>query len=153
MKKAGDIVGILSKPLFEKKGFIDAKIIANWKIIAGNEICKLCSPVKVTFNPNQKRNGTLYVSIKSPAFSLEVQSSQPRIIDKINTYFGYTAISSIKILIKNKREKRTAQNDNTIHKPKLKKSSESEFNKSIEKTSKNEELKKALERLKKSMFT
>lgn len=152
MKKAGDIIGNISKPLFEKKGFIDAKIIANWKIIAGEEISKLCSPVKVSFTPNQKRNGTLYISIKSPAFSLEVQANQPRIIDKINSYFGYEAIAQIRIVIKNKKDN-FAQNDNSIHKPKLKKSAESKFEKSLEKTSENEELHTALERLKNAMFS
>jgi len=151
MKKAGFFVSKVSKTLFEKKGFVDAKIIANWRAIAGEELCRICSPVKVTFNQNERRNGILFISVISPAFSLEVQSSQQRLLNKIHTYFGYEAISKIRIVIRNKKVK-VATNDNVTHKPKLKVESEKNFNKALEKTTGNEDLKTALERLRKAMF-
>jgi hypothetical protein len=93
----------LTKSTFKKYGFINSKIIKQWEIIVGENLAKICWPEKITFEPGQTRAGTLHINVSNPAFSLEIQSYESRIIERIATFFGYKAVSRIKILVKPKK--------------------------------------------------
>lgn len=81
----------------KKYGFINSDIIANWTEIAGVQLSKSIIPVKLSFPYGERSNGTLYVKIKNVSLSAIVQYQFPTIIDRVNTYFGYNAVSNVKI--------------------------------------------------------
>jgi hypothetical protein len=87
------------EPSFKKHGFINIRLLQDWKAIVGDDMAKICWPTKIAFNPGQKQGGVLHLSINNPAFSLAVSTQQNRIIDKISTYFGYKAVSRLRIAV------------------------------------------------------
>ncbi|MDF3048108.1 MAG: hypothetical protein K0R73_1226 [Candidatus Midichloriaceae bacterium] len=93
----------LTKSTFKRYGFINVKILNQWNTIVGEALAKVCSPEKITFEPGQTRSGVLHITVANPAFSLEIQSYEGRIIERIATFFGYKAVSKIRISVKPKR--------------------------------------------------
>lgn len=88
----------LTKNVFGKKGFMEIDILTNWDKIVGTDLASYCFPQKIDFKREQKNNGILHLCVPGGAFALEIQHREKNIIDKINTYFGYNAVSSIKII-------------------------------------------------------
>ena len=88
-----------AKESFKKYGFSNLKIVSDWKDIVGNNLASICYPEKIMFPPFKKTGGTLHLKVFNPSFSLELQSMESRIIEKISLYFGYQAIARIKISV------------------------------------------------------
>ncbi len=84
----------------KKYGFINSDILTDWEKIAGPDLAAKISPVKLSFPMRQRNNGTLYVKIKNSSFSSVIQYQFPTVIDRVNTYFGYNAVSKIHLLHK-----------------------------------------------------
>lgn len=81
----------------KKYGFINSDILTDWDKIAGPDLAAKISPVKLSFPMGQRQNGTLYVKIKNASFSSIIQYQFPTVIDRVNTYFGYRAVATVKI--------------------------------------------------------
>ena len=95
------------KPSCQKYGFITYRIIAYWSQIVGEKMASLSSPLQIIFEPHKNYNGTLLIATSNPGFALEIQSSQNVILSKISTYFGYQAVSKIRIKIMKNHMKNT----------------------------------------------
>ena len=91
----------LAKNILGKKGFIETDIIACWNEIIGEQLAQYSFPQKIDFPQNKRNNGCLHLAVPSGAFAVEIKHQEKYILDKINTYFGYNAISSLKIIQNN----------------------------------------------------
>lgn len=94
----------LAQDILGKNGFVETDIITNWAEIAGSQLAQYSFPQKIVFPRDKKNNGCLYLSVPTGAFAVEIQHREKYILDKINTYFGYNAVSSLKILQNNELE-------------------------------------------------
>ncbi|MBR1604615.1 MAG: DUF721 domain-containing protein [Alphaproteobacteria bacterium] len=101
----------LTKKIMSKHGFIETDIITNWDNIVSEQLAQYCSPLKIEFPKDKKNNGRLLLQVISGAFALEISHREKYILDKINTYFGYQAVSSIKILQNNEMTAIVEQNN------------------------------------------
>ncbi len=95
--KLNAVVKSITQDIFQKHGFAAASIILDWPIIVGDAFAQLCTPEKIAFPPQKKREGRLHV-IASSAVAAEIAFYESQILDKINRYFGYPAV--IKIVVK-----------------------------------------------------
>ena len=86
-----------SRKILGSRGFVEVDILTEWDKIVGSELAQYSFPQKISFG-KEKNNGTLYLAVPSGAYALELQQRSKFIIDKINTYFGYNAVSNIKII-------------------------------------------------------
>ena len=87
-----------AKQLLGKKGFVEIDILTNWDKIVGAELAQYSFPQRIDFKRGEKNNGTLCLSVPTGAFALELKHREKYILDKINTYFGYNAVSGLKII-------------------------------------------------------
>ncbi|MBL8710972.1 MAG: DUF721 domain-containing protein [Rhodospirillaceae bacterium] len=107
-------VPALTKLALGKRGFAEADLIGQWARIVGPDLARLALPVKLRL-PRHKAmapggggvapnvaGGTLTLRA-SPAASLEVQHLKPRFLERIATYFGYPAVSEIRLEIGDRR--------------------------------------------------
>ena len=85
-KIAGAVLG--------KRGFAEAQLVAQWPAIIGEAIALGASPVKLTFGRGERREGTLHLRVDS-ALALEIQHREPVLIERINAFFGYRAVSRL----------------------------------------------------------
>lgn len=99
VQKIGNVIEGITKPAFKVHGFANQKIITYWSQIVGATLAKFTIPQKIIFPPHQTRAGTLYVGVTNPGLSLEIQAQESRIVEKIATFFGYQAVSRIKVSI------------------------------------------------------
>lgn len=95
---AGQMIMPLVKKVLGKKGFVEIDVLTNWDKIVGEELAEFVFPQKIDFKRGEKNNGILHVCVPSGAFALEVQHREKYIVNKINTYFGYNAVSGLKIM-------------------------------------------------------
>ena len=93
--KIGDIKIPLLNEYFKKRGFIHNEIISSWEALTEN-FSKHTSPLKIKFPKNKINDGTLFIKVKS-GLGPELEMHAKKIIDKINSKFGYKAINKIKL--------------------------------------------------------
>jgi hypothetical protein len=87
----------ITRPIFGKRGFGQGTMIANWENIVGNVLSDHTFPEQISFPRNKRNNGTLHLRINSPALALELQHIENQLLDRVNTHFGYRAVTDIKI--------------------------------------------------------
>lgn len=88
----------LVKKVLGQKGLVAIDLIQEWEQIVGEELAEFTIPWKIDFKKNERNNGVLSVYVPSGAFALELQHRESFILNKINMYFGYQAVSSLKII-------------------------------------------------------
>ena len=88
------------KRIVPKYGFVHADIIMNWEAICGSDIARMATPLRITFPRAKREGGVVVVKLKLASASALLQYSFPQIIDRVNAYFGYKAVSSVRIDVK-----------------------------------------------------
>ncbi len=86
----------LVEPICKKQGFVNASVVLDWPQIVGQNFADLCQAIKVTFPFNSRLDGCLHVSTTS-SMAAVLAYEEPLILEKINRYYGYQAISKLKI--------------------------------------------------------
>ena len=97
-KTIGTNVTKIVKPLISKRGFGNSEIINNWVNIVGDKLAQNITPQKISYNNNSNVEGVLLLRVNSSSVALELQYIEKQIVNKINTYFGFSAIGRIKII-------------------------------------------------------
>lgn len=92
---AADLPRLIGKPL-GKRGFGEGGLIAEWAAVAGAETARYTAPLKLSFPRGSRHDGTLTLRTTS-AFATELQHIAPQLLERINAYLGYAAISRLKI--------------------------------------------------------
>lgn len=87
----------LTQSALGKHGFVQIELLAHWQKILGEELAYGIKPVGLIFHAKERNNGTLKVQTAGGAFALLFEHQKEKVIEKINTYFGYPAIKQIKI--------------------------------------------------------
>lgn len=84
-----------TRETLRKRGFGERNILRDWASIVGPELAKHSSPLKLMSTGPQ---GPMVLYIKaSGAFALLIQHSEPRILEKLSLYYGYTVAQRISI--------------------------------------------------------
>jgi hypothetical protein len=84
------------KPVFKARGLMEGKIITHWSQIVGESFSRLALAEKITFPKGKKTEGTLHLSVTSASAFL-LQYAQDLILERVNTFFGYKALSKLKM--------------------------------------------------------
>ncbi len=117
----------VNKKFLYKFGELDYTIHAKWSEIVGNFFVQNSEPLKINYilkstNEDGDKIYDRYLHVNvSPAVAVEFQHFQDKIIEKINSYFGYKAINGIKIhqqYLKKEQQKKVSKNINLIEKEK-----------------------------------
>ena len=113
----------VNRKFLYKFGKLDYTIHAKWSDIVGSFFVNYSEPLKISsILSSVDEDGSniydryLHVNV-SPAAAIEFQHFQDKIIEKINSYFGYKAIKGIKIhqqFIKNDNLNKKDKNVNLI---------------------------------------
>ena len=93
------------KKHLKKGGYNYSNIIDNWTRMVSQKISEACYPVTIKMGKDMK-NGTLVLN-GIHGKEIEVEYNKNEIIEKINTFFGYRCIDSIKLkIIQNKMKEK-----------------------------------------------
>ncbi len=92
----------ITKAAFARYGFAQADVVANWDAIVGADLAAVSAPERIKWprgagEEAQKQGGTLVIRA-APGRALELQYEASRIISRINSFFGYGAVASLKVM-------------------------------------------------------
>lgn len=104
-KAVGSFVPKLAGKAFERYGFHSAEIMTAWPRVAGAEIAGFTAPERIKWprgsgepdGTGTNAGATLVLRVE-PARALDVEYRSAEIIDRINRYFGYRAVSTLKLI-------------------------------------------------------
>ena len=94
--RVGPLIVEAITPICQQNGFIQARILLEWEYIVTPQFAQFCTPLKVTFPLKQRTNGRLLLRATS-SMATEISYLEPHILNRINQYFGYQAISKISL--------------------------------------------------------
>jgi len=77
-------------------GFAEPEVLLRWPEVVGEKLSGLCVPVKVSYNRTQALGATLVVRAEG-ARAPEVEHMGPRIVERVNQFYGYRAIVRLKV--------------------------------------------------------
>jgi hypothetical protein len=83
------------KAASESRGFSDSRVLTHWAEIVGEEIARMARPVKISYTKDGFGASLTLLTIGAAAPMLEMQ--KPKIKERVNACFGYSAISRIVI--------------------------------------------------------
>ncbi len=109
-KSLGELAPRITRAAYETHGFPVAALINDWPAIAGAELAPFTRPERLVWLPkraqslteeagrsDRDRGATLYLRAEGPR-AIEVQHAAPQLLDRLNTHFGYRAVTRIRIV-------------------------------------------------------
>ena len=84
------------KRIIIKKGHIFSETLNNWKYLVGDDLFKISYP-KSFKNSNKFGVSTLLIMVKR-GHEVDIEYSKKQIMDKMNSYFGYTVVEKLKLV-------------------------------------------------------
>jgi len=79
-----------------RRGFAEPRILTDWETIMGAALAPVCRPVKVSYS-GKSFGATLVVLAEGPR-APEVQMLGPRIVERVNSHYGYRAVSRVRVV-------------------------------------------------------
>jgi hypothetical protein len=103
-RTVGSLLPQVTKKALEKFGFPAAAVLTDWPGIVGADIASYTAPERLRWprhNESEDRSvsdgATLLVRVEGPR-ALELQHQIPQLIERINSHFGFRAITEIRFL-------------------------------------------------------
>ena len=97
------------KKIINKKGHIYSETLNNWKYIVGNDLFKICYP-KTFKNSNKFGVSTLIIMVQR-GHEVDMEYSKKNILDKMNSFFGYSVVEKLKFISFDDEQKIFSEND------------------------------------------
>ncbi len=109
VRAAGSFVPKLTAKAFQRYGFHSAEIMTAWDRVAGPELAQYTEPERIKWprvaagaepaaDGHGRVQGAILVVRVDPARALEVEYQAAALVDRINRYFGYGAISGLRVV-------------------------------------------------------
>ena len=95
-RRAGDQTRPVLDKVAGRHGFAQADVLLRWAEIVGEALAPVCRPVRVSYRGDRGFGATLVVQTNS-ARAPEVDHLAPRMIERINQFYGYRAVARIRI--------------------------------------------------------
>ena len=90
------------KSILKKNGYNYSEIISKWNFLVGKDIAKHSFPKSIKMS-QEKKSGTLILSVNR-GNEIDIEYSKIKIINKINSYFGYKLIDQIRLQTYNSKK-------------------------------------------------
>jgi hypothetical protein len=93
----------LAQASFARYGFAYADLIVQWSAVVGESLANVSRPERLRWprqaggRDGRKQGGTLIVRV-AEGRALELQHLAPRVIERINGFYGYEAVAALKIV-------------------------------------------------------
>jgi len=95
-RAVGDMLPQIGKASFRRFGFVQSSIVSRWPEIVGERYAEVSTPESIRFPSGKRSDGVLRLNV-SGAHATMMQHIEPTIIERVNRFFGYPAISRISI--------------------------------------------------------
>jgi hypothetical protein len=109
-KTVGSFVPRLTRPAFERYGFSAAALITDWATIVGADLARYTMPERLKWpkrvdwsgedvsEADRGRPGATLSLAVTAGRALDVEYGSAQLMERINAYFGYRAVASVRIV-------------------------------------------------------
>jgi hypothetical protein len=81
---------------FRRFGFVQHSIVSRWAEIVGERYARVSTPESIRFPQGKRAEGVLSLVV-SGAHAPMMQHIAPEIVERVNRFFGYTAVARLAI--------------------------------------------------------
>ena len=96
-RRIGQTVPEVAGKALGKRGLAFGSLINDWPSIVGHQLSLRTAPDKLSFPRGKREDAVLHIRAMG-AIALELQHLEPLIIEKINGFFGYKAVSKLRLV-------------------------------------------------------
>jgi len=89
-----DLLPAVGGMAFRRFGFVQSSIISRWNEIVGERYAHVTAPESIRFSQGRRDHGVLTVTVV-PAHAPMMQHVAPIIVERVNRFFGYSAIDRV----------------------------------------------------------
>lgn len=86
----------IGRSAFRRFGFVQSSVVTRWPEIVGPRHAEVCMPEAIRFPPGEKSDGILQLVVL-PAHAPIISMVIPEIIERVNRFFGYSAVAKVKL--------------------------------------------------------
>lgn len=91
-----DLMPEVGRTAFRRFGFVQSSVVTRWPEIVGPKHARVCMPEAIRFAPGERSEGILQLVVM-PAHAPIIAHVVPEIIERVNRFFGYKAVSRVKL--------------------------------------------------------
>jgi hypothetical protein len=95
-KRMGEMLPEVGGAAFRRFGFVQSSVVSRWREIVGERYAGVTTPESIRFPHGKRSEGTLTLMVSS-AHAAMIQHVVPMIIERVNRFFGYSAIVRVAI--------------------------------------------------------
>ncbi|MEL7465033.1 MAG: DUF721 domain-containing protein [Pseudomonadota bacterium] len=95
--RAGELTPAALKTAGAKRGFAELRLLTEWRAVVGEALARVCRPVKVSYSRKGPGLGATLIVTAEGARAPEVDMQKERILEKVNAFYGYRAVSRLSI--------------------------------------------------------
>jgi hypothetical protein len=95
-RAVADMVPDVGRAAFRRFGFVQSSVVSRWAEIVGERYAGVSSPESIRFPHGRQADGVLTLRVDG-AHGTMMQHVAPAIIERVNRFFGYTAVARIAI--------------------------------------------------------
>ena len=96
LRRLPDLLSSLLDPTARRRGLAEAKLLTEWPTIVGPGLAGRCQPIRLGKSTDWQ-GGVLVLHVAGTA-ALELQHSEPQVLERINGFFGYPAVSRLRLI-------------------------------------------------------
>jgi hypothetical protein len=96
LRRLPDLLGRLLDPAARRRGLAEAKLLTEWPNIVVPTLAARCQPVRLSHR-SDRPGGVLSLHVAGAA-ALELQHSEPQVLERINGFFGYPAVTRLQLI-------------------------------------------------------
>lgn len=87
----------VTAPALSKRSRAEASLILDWAAVVGTDLASKAQPARLSFPRRAERRGATLLLRVDAAHALDIQHQEPQIIDRVNSHFGYSLVSRLKL--------------------------------------------------------
>ncbi|MCP5363873.1 MAG: DUF721 domain-containing protein [Hyphomicrobiales bacterium] len=85
------------QPAVAKRGLGAERLLERWPEVIGAHLSRQIWPERLAFPRGRRQDGVLHLRVSSGAAAIEVQHLEPVIVERINSIFGYRAVTRLRL--------------------------------------------------------
>jgi hypothetical protein len=95
-RAVSDLLPDIGRAAFRKFGFVQGAVVSRWNEIVGERYAGVSVPESIRFPHGKRAEGVLTLVVTGAHASM-MQHIAPEIMERVNRFFGYTAVARIAI--------------------------------------------------------
>jgi len=95
-RSVAELLPDVGRAAFRRFGFVQSAVVSRWAEIVGPRYAGVSSPESIRFPQGKRSEGTLNLVVRG-AHGTMMQHIAPEIIERVNRFFGYAAISKVQM--------------------------------------------------------